>query len=524
MGQKVDIGLVDKTKDKLSNLVLETRNRLEDCSYVDLRLRISEGQGASAQDGMMKSSIKDYKLSYGARVIAGKELLAPGYFAETLGTADIDSVSDIIGKGLHQACKRAVANSKMKSDRKNRWEALGKSLRSSEFAPVKARQDRIAAVYRISPIDISLEEVSRLTQEVSRAVASHDSRVKMNQIIVETSLTRELFVSSEGANIDRAYALTQGLCWLAAVGNSGSQQVHYDCIGHQRGWEILTDGIDEELIKSKPLGQFALDLAADCVALSEARSCPSSGKDVVVVTDPHYNTLLVHEIIGHPTELDRALKLETAYAGRSWLLRNLDQNMMGKQVASRLVSAYSDPLLPGYGHYEYDDEGTPAKRVVHIDKVIFRGFMNSRQTAAILGASPNGHFKAIDASYVPLIRMSTTVFGNGERDPQDIISDVDHGYYLSGHRIPSISESRENFRVTARKVFEIRNGKLGEMFRDGGMMANTKDYLMSVDAVGNDLKIYPIFNCGKGLPMQVKKLGNGGPTMRARARLVGGKG
>jgi TldD protein len=524
MGQKVDIGLIDKTEDKLSNLVLETKNGLEDCSYVDLRVRVSEGQGASAQDGMMKFSIKDYKLSYGARVIAGKGLLAPGYFAETLGTADVDSVPDVIRKGLHQAYERAVASSKIKSDRKNRWETLGQSLRSSELAPVKTCRDRIPAIYRISPIDISLGEVSRLAQEISRAVASHDSRVKMNQIIVETSLVRELFVSSEGANIDRTYALTQGLSWVAAVGNSGNQQAHYDCVGHQRGWEILTDGIDEELIKLKPFREFALDLAADSVSLSEARPCPSSGKDVMVVTDPHYNTLLVHEIIGHPTELDRALKFETAYAGRSWLLRNLDQNMLGKQIASPLVSAYSDPLLPGYGHYEYDDEGTPAKKVIHIDKGIFRGFMNSRQTAAILKASPNGHFKAIDASYVPLIRMSTTVFGNGARDPHEIIREIDHGYYLSGHRIPSISESRENFRITARKVFEIKNGELGEMFRDGGIMANTRDFLMSVDAVGNDLKIYPIFNCGKGLPMQVKKLGNGGPTMRARARLVGGKG
>ena len=120
--------------------------------------------------------------------------------------------------------------------------------------------------------------------------------------------------------------------------------------------------------------------------------------------------------------------------------------------------------------------------------------------------------------------MSTTLFSNGERDPQDIIREVDHGYYVVGHRIPSISESRENFRITARKVFEIENGQVGEMFRDGGIMANSKDYLMSVDAVGNDLKIDPIFNCGKGQPMQAKKLGNGGPTIRARARLVGGKG
>lgn len=524
MKQKVNTGLIDRNRDRLSNMVLDTKSKLKDCSYVDLRIRVSEGQQAIAQDGMMKSSVRDYDLSYGLRVIAGKDILAPGYFGETLGAADVDGLPDVIRGGLGQAYERAIANSATKNERKNRWGALGQSLRSSELAPIKAYQDTIKGVYQINPLDVSLDEVSALAQQVSKAVASCDSRVKINQVFIDTSINRELFVNSEGANIDRTYALTQGLSWVAAVGNSGNQQAHYDCLGHQRGWEILTDGVEEEVIKLKPFMQFALDLAADSVSLSEARPCPSSDKDVVVVTDPHYNTLLVHEIIGHPTELDRGLKLETAYAGRSWLLRSLSETMIGKQVASSLVSAYSDPSLPGYGHYEYDDEGTPVKTVTHIDKGIFRGFMNSRQTALILGVGPNGHYKAIDASYVPLIRMSTTVFGNGTREPQEIIGEIDHGYYLSGHRIPSISESRENFRVTARKVFEIKNGKLGEMFRDGGMMANTKDYLMSVDAVGKDLRIYPIFNCGKGQPMQVKKLGNGGPTMRARARLVGGKG
>jgi hypothetical protein len=33
----------------------------------------------------------------------------------------------------------------------------------------------------------------------------------------------------------------------------------------------------------------------------------------------------------------------------------------------------------------------------------------------------------------------------------------------------------------------------------------------------------PISNCGKGQPMQTKKLGNGGPTMRSRAMLTGGR-
>ena len=242
-----------------------------------------------------------------------------------------------------------------------------------------------------------------------------------------------------------------------------------------------------------------------------------------MVTDPHYNTLVSHEIIGHPVELDRGLKMETAYAGRSWLLRGLDDNQVGRQIASPLVTAYSDPALPGYGHYAYDHEGTPAKRVTHIDGGVFRGFMNSRQTAAIFGGEPNGHWKATEAPLIPLVRMSTTVFAGGDRDPAEIIGEVDHGYYLVGHRTPSIAESRENFRISARKVYEIVNGRLGRLFRDGGIMADSRDYLTKVDAVGRDFRLYPIPNCGKGQPMQSRKLGNGGPTMRSRAVITGGQ-
>ena len=226
--------------------------------------------------------------------------------------------------------------------------------------------------------------------------------------------------------------------------------------------------------------------------------------------------------MGHPSELDRGLKMGMAYAGRSWLLRGLGDTQVGQAVASPLVSAFSDPALPGYGHYAYDHDGTPARRVVHIDRGVFQEFMNSRQTAAVFGVEPNGHYKASDASLVPLIRMSNTVFAAGADDPRRILRDVERGYYLAAHRIPSIAESRENFRISARRVYEIRNGELGQLYRDGGITADTRDYLMNVDAVGTDFRLHPIPNCGKGQPMQSKRLGNGGPTMRSRARLTGG--
>jgi TldD protein len=310
---------------------------------------------------------------------------------------------------------------------------------------------------------------------------------------------------------------------VVASGKEGIQE-HYDDIGHQRGWEVIEKGCAGPFIHSRDLRSFSLELARESLELADAPPLRDTGKAVTVVTDPHFNALLVHEIIGHPTELDRALKMETAYAGRSWLLHDLEHNQIGRQIASPLLSAYSDPSLPGFGHYRYDHEGTRGRKVYHIENGTHRGFMNSRQTAAVFGDEPNGSYTSVDASLVPLIRMSTTVIENGARDSRDILGEIDHGYYLVGHRIPSIAESRENFRITARKVYEITNGAPGRLFRDGGITADSRDFLMQVDAVGNDFRIFPISNCGKGQPMQSKKLGNGGPTLRSRARLTGTSG
>ena len=128
-----------------------------------------------------------------------------------------------------------------------------------------------------------------------------------------------------------------------------------------------------------------------------------------------------------------------------------------------------------------------------------------------------------DRPLVPAGRLCEVRFTDLDRDPAEIIGEVDHGYYLVGHRTPSIAESRENFRISAREVYEIVNGRLGRLFRDGGIMADSRDYLTKVDAVGRDFRLYPIPNCGKGQPMQSRKLGNGGPTMRSRAVITGGQ-
>ena len=527
MPQKVSIESIPEIRDAVFDLVSSYPRGKRFCRYADVRIEISEGKVAVAENGMHKFSGEDYGFSFGVRVLAGENVASPGFFGELVGAADLPRLGERLRDALDHAYERALANARLKDGARMRFGPLGDALYDMTLAPIEVRQDTVDAQFEIDPREVSLEEASKYVREVSERVKGLDPGVVFNYISAATQLERHLFVSSEGANIQQTMAVTQGTAFVIAQGPEGAQEL-YDFTGHQRGWELIIHGVEDgestdgaPIIKFSHLMDFSLEIARDAVALAACKPLKPTDKEVVVVTDPHYNALVCHEVVGHPTELDRALKLETGYAGRSWFLRSLSENQLGKRVGSDLVTAFSDPTISGFGHYMYDDEGTPARRVYHFDRGIFSGFSNSRQTAAITNAEPNGHYKATDASLVPLIRMSNTAFAPGDRDPHDIIREVDRGYYVVGHRIPSIAESRENFRITAMKVYEIRDGEIGEMFRDGGLMADTRDYFMNVDAVGNDFRLFAIPNCGKGQPMQTKRMSNGGPTMRSRARLTG---
>jgi TldD protein len=511
---------LDRIKRMVADLPRTVCRRYPNCHYADLRIEMTETKFARAENGSGKFAQEDYTFGFGIRVIAGDRLSAPGYYGHRLGASDLPRLPKVLQDGFRHAYERAMASALLKERIRKRFSSLGGSLRSLSLAPTEVRQDTVEAEYVIDPRSVPLSEVSRYTAEVSRAVVGISSQIRFNAIVATTSLTRKLFISSEGALIDQAFANTLGVCSVVAE-NDKAEQALTDYIGHQRGWETVTEGTRSEYIQHRDLLTFSTSLARDCLLLIAAPPLRATDDEVVVVTDPHYTALLAHEILGHPTELDRALKMEAGYAGRSWLFRSLEDTEIGKPIASPLITAYSDPTLPGLGHYLYDDEGTPAKRVVHIEKGIFKGFMNSRQTAALFGGEPNGSYTATEASMVPLIRMSNTVFAAGPHDPDRIIAEVDHGFYLMGHRTPSIAESRENFSISAMKVYEIHRGQLGQLYRGGGMTADTKDYLMHVDAVGWDLRLSPVPNCGKGQPLQIKRVGNGGPTMRSRARLTG---
>ena len=511
---------MDRFRPQINALVTEDAKRLPGLRYCDVRIQIREEKGAVAENGNEKASAEDYAFDFGVRVIAGGRVTAPGYYGKVLGSTDTDRIQEVVRDGIWQAHQRARANARMKSRARRRFGALGESLYDTHLAPVRIAQDTVPAVYRTDPRSVPLEDAVKMAVDACRAAQGVSNQVVYAAASASTFLMRELFCSSEGADIDQSFAQTEGFVIVICGSEHGNMEI-YDFTGHQRGWEILTEGYDNGTIILPDFISFCKKLGTDGVEVANSPPLRPPDKDVVVVTDPHFNTLLVHEVVGHPSELDRALKYETSYAGRSWFFKDLRENQIGQQIASPLVNALSDPTIEGFGSFKYDHDGTPARRAYHIRNGTFEEFLNNRQTAGIVGSEPNGSSRATEASLIPLIRMTNTIFSPGDRDPQEIISEVEDGYYVSGHRIPSVSEARENFRITAVKVYEIKHGQLGQLYRNGGISSDSRDYFMGIDAVGNDFRMYPIPNCGKGQPMQAKRMSNGGPTMRGIARLTG---
>jgi TldD protein len=494
-------------------------------AHAELRFEVVFNRSAAATNGEPRDGSESESAAFGCTVDVASRSGAVGHGQTGAEVGRLASrpgkLTAAIRDGLDQAYERARLDAREKAAFLKSISGQPTSLDTGELALRPPVRDEVAAMYRDDPRALAPERLKALALDASRSVRALGAEIAFNAAAAMSELRHELYVSNEGSVIAQNFAFSQGDCYVVAQHGDGHQE-SYDTIGQQRGFECLAEGSRGELMPNPDLDTFCVGLAKEALELAASPVLRPPDGEVTVVTNPHFNALAAHEIVGHPSEADRALKMEAAYAGRSWFLRSLGDSEVGCQVGSPLLSACSDPTLDGYGHYRYDHEGTAGRRVMHIERGLFRGFLNSRATAAALGVEPNGAARASEAWHVPLIRMSNTFFMPGETAPEKIIAEVERGYYVCGHQIPSIAESRENFRISARRVYEIEHGRLGRLFRSGSVIADSKRFFMNVDAVGNDLQLIAIPNCGKGQPMQVKRMSNGGPTLRSRARLGGG--
>jgi TldD protein len=224
---------------------------------------------------------------------------------------------------------------------------------------------------------------------------------------------------------------------------------------------------------------------------------------------PKLAGMLAHEAMGHPCEAD--IVLGGAITG----------DLVGQRVASELVTMVdfahtvdgAEALVPVY----VDDEGTPARDAVLIERGILKDFMSSRETAAKLGIEATGSARAFGPNDEPLVRMRNTAILPGTHQYADMIAGVERGYLLL-NTANGQADSTTEFMFGITLAYEIRDGKLGRAIRDTTLSGSAIKVLSSVDAVSDDMVWNCSGYCGKKQTMVVSM---GGPALRARAHIGG---
>ncbi|MBI3271143.1 MAG: TldD/PmbA family protein [Planctomycetes bacterium] len=328
---------------------------------------------------------------------------------------------------------------------------------------------------------------------------------------------RKLFASTDGASIEQTRVLS-GAGFKASAFRDGELQER--SFPAAFGGQFETRGY--ELVESLHLLENAPRIAEEAVALLDAPPCPCVETDLLL--ESSQVALQVHESVGHPVELDRALGSEANFAGTSFLAPQHVGNLRYGSAAMNVVADATPAHGPSPGSFAYDDEGVAAQRNAIVSEGRFVGFMTSRETAGAVGASrSNGCMRADGWARIPLIRMTNVSLLPGDWRFEDLVADTKDGLYMSTVRSWSIDDRRLNFQFGPEIAWEIKDGRRGRMFKNPTYGGLTPEFWGRLDAVcgAGDWRVWGIPNCGKGQPGQTMGVGHGAAPARWRGVRVG---
>ncbi|MEE8109442.1 MAG: TldD/PmbA family protein, partial [bacterium] len=360
------------------------------------------------------------------------------------------------------------------------------------------------------PFEVSLEEKIDLLVRATEAM-SHPRTLTAAARMVAYRVEK-VFASTEGAWIEQAFVET-GAGLTCTVAEGGDIQTRSFPTGHggdfaQRGYEF---------IREMGLAEAAPTIVEEALALLSAPRVPEGEWDIIL--ESSQLCLQVHESCGHAIELDRVFGDEISLAGGSFLTTDKRGSF---RYGSELVNIYADGTIPGaLGSYGYDDEGVRSKRVPIIEGGLFAGYMSSRESAAMLGEESNGCMRADSWVHIPLIRMVNLNLEPGGREAptlDELIADTKRGLYIGANKSWSIDDQRLHFQFGCETAREIRDGRLGTLYKDPIYSGITPQFWNSCDAVcrASEWKIWGLPNCGKGVPTQVAHVGHGAAPARFR--------
>jgi len=383
------------------------------------------------------------------------------------------------------------------------------------LAPAEVYKTKWESYYKIDPFSVPFEKKLDLLFTADR-IMREVKGISLTEAYLSFFKEDKVFLSSEGSEIEQSILESGGGITAYAIEGGDIQRRSYpNSFGgdfRKGGWEFI-----EEL----DLMGNAERIAKEAVALLSADPLPEMVTTLIL--DGTQLALQVHESCGHPTELDRVLGMEASFAGTSFLTLDKRNNF---QYGSEIVNIVADATHPyGLGSFGFDDEGVPAQRSYLVKNGLFVGYLTSRETAVIFGEKSNGTMRADGWNRIPIIRMTNINLLPGEMPFEDLIASTDEGVYMAVNKNWSIDDKRLNFHFGCEIAYEIKNGKLGKIYKNPYYTGITYEFWRSCDAIADEKswRVWGVPNCGKGEPIQIARVGHGVSPARFRKVKVGGK-
>ncbi len=351
---------------------------------------------------------------------------------------------------------------------------------------------------KIPPVDVNKSQKVSILKEASQTAKDY------SDLITQTSasygdLEKHVWIANSLGdycedNRSRVRLSIQAIATQGKIKQSG-----FWGPGAGRGFEFAQD---------YDLNEKAKAAAKTAVTMISASPCPS-GKMPVVIGNG-FGGVIFHEACGHALEATAVGIHASVFDGK-----------LGKQIASKLVTAYDDAKIPSeWGSYDVDDEGTPSESNLLIKDGILNSYLIDRLGSRRMNMRSTGCGRRQNYTYAPTSRMSNTFIANGTQTPEEIIASTEYGLYAASMGGGSVDPATGEFNFAVNEGYLIKDGKIGKPVRGATLIGKGNEILMNIDAVGNNLALAQGV-CGSisgNIPTNV-----GQPTIRVSEITVGGQ-
>ena len=477
----------------VDELALEALNaaRSAGASYADARIGRYRSQFVSTRERQVTGVSDSESYGVGVRALVG-------------GSWGFAATREMTRDGVQQAAREAVKLARA---------ARSVQRRPVELSPVTPVKGTWRTPITRDPIDVPIEE------KVALLLAANEAALKVPKVRFVNSgmsLLREekTLATTDGTLTTQTFVRVGPQFSATAIAEGDFQSYSEELAPRGQGWEYI------ESLNMPGNAERWASLAAEKLT---ARPVTVGRYDLIL--DPTNLWLTIHESIGHPTELDRAMGYEANYAGTSFIAP--PENFIGKfKYGPEFMNIQADRTQEGsLSRVAWDDEGVPADKWLIVEKGIFKDYQTTREQAAWIAPltkvnRSHGTSFADSWSTVQFQRMPNISLMPGEKDIglDEIVADTANGIVIKNRGSWSIDHQRYNFQFSGQAYYEVKNGKITGMLKDVAYQANTPAFWNSMDMIGGE-KSYWLggsFGDGKGEPSQSNSVSHGSVPARFR--------